>query len=674
MTVASLEIKRRTPFEGGAPFGDVGPYELLEGTAHFAIDPLSNANGPITDIELAPRDTEGRVPFSSDFAMLRPATPERGNGALLLDVVNRGNRTVLKNFNDVDPNVEATQQVQPGNGFLMRHGYTVAWCGWQPDLPPKPGLVGMREAPQAMGPGGRPLAGDILCWYQVDAPTDVLMLSHSDHRPHPPVDPGDPTATLYVSDHPNDAPRPIDRNKWSFVGGEDAHSEPHSVRMEGGFVPGRIYQLVYRTRGSTVVGLGFAAIRDIASFLKYAPADAGNPSAGALGLAYAFRRSQCGRFLRQYVHLGLNEDEQGRMALDGIISHVAGGMRGEFNLRLGQPSKDICFICPELFPFTDTMQRDPVTGETGSMLAALEQRGVVPRIMFINTSSEYWRGDAALIHTDLEAMTEAPEHNSVRRYHFAGTQHGSSHFPPPEGRPSDGVRGQLPYNSVDYNPLLRAALQNLDRWASLGEPAPPSVHPSLSAGTAVESASLAGKFATLPGVRPVGRPTRAIRLNYGVEAHAGRTTTLPPALGEEYPALVSDVDPDFNEVAGIRLPDIEVPVATYSGWNLRHPDNGGAHLVMGISGGLSGWMLPFAATKAERELAGDPRPSIEERYGSREAYTRLVDKAARGLVAQRYLLEEDLPEVMRKAAERYDYLVAGGRASDTDRREASARP
>jgi hypothetical protein len=658
IAVTSLEISHRTPFHGGVSFGDVGAYELLEGTAHFAIDPLSDVNTPITDLEHAPRDPEGNVRFSSDFALLRPADPNKGNGSLLLDVVNRGNKTILKNFNSSDPNLQPHEQMQPGNGFLMRHGYTLVWCGWQPDLPDTPGLVGMWTAPEALGPDGQSLSGNILGWYQVDAPTDTLPLSHSNHTTHAPVDPEEQAAALYVSDHPNDAPTLVAREDWSFVRGGPSDSEEWHAHLRSGFQPGRIYQLVYRSAGSTVVGLGMAAVRDIASFLKHAGPD-GNPVAGAIDHAYAFGRSQCGRFLRQYVHLGLNEDEAGRMALDGIIAHVAGGMRGEFNLRFGQPSKDICFICPELFPFTDTPQLDPFNGETGSMLARLETRGAVPKIMFINTSSEYWRGDAALIHTNLEDMSDAPEHGAVRRYHFAGTQHGSGEFPPMERRLGDGVRGRLPYNTVDYNPLLRAVLDSLHRWVTTDRPAPPSKHPSLDAGTAVETSALAPGFLALPAVQAIARPTRAMRLDYGPESHLGRTTTLPPDLGETYPALVSDIDDSYNEIAGIRLPDLQAPVATYTGWNLRHPENGGDDLIMGVSGGLSGWTLPLPATRNDRESSGDPRPSIEERYASRDEYLRQVRDAAQRLVAQRYVLEEDVPEIMAKAAGRYDHFTAG---------------
>jgi hypothetical protein len=656
LPLLELEITEESQFAGGESFGEVGPYRLLQGSAHFAVAPGSPRNRAITDLDLAPRDAQGRVRFSADFAMLQPANPELGNRRILFDVVNRGRKTALT-LNGVPTAADPTSPLMPGNGFLMRHGYTVVWCGWQADVPPAPGLVGL-QAPQALGPQG-PLSGPILCFFQCDEPTQVLSLSHRQHLPNPAADINDPSATLTVRDHPNEPRQPIARDQWSFVRVEDAREEPQPshIYMPSGFQPGRIYELVYRTTISRIVGLGFAAVRDTVSFLKHAPVGAGNPGAGSIDYAYGFGRSQSGRFLRQMIHLGFNEDEEDRMALDGIVPHVGGAMRGEFNLRFGQPSKDVCYIAPELFPFCDTPQVDPVTGQRGSLLASLEERGQVPKIMFTNTSAEYWRGDAALIHTDLATMTDAAESEWVRRYHFAGCQHGSGAFPPLEVRSGEGPRGRLPFNSVDYAPLLRAALMNLDRWVSQGEAPPPSRHPSLADHTAVESHTLLEKLARLPGVPIPPQVTRALRLDYGPEVHLGRTATLPPIAGQEYPALVSQLDDDCNEVAGIRLPDLQAPVATYTGWNLRHPDIGNPDLFIGISGGLAGWTLPFPATRAQREASGDPRLSIEERYSSRDEYLDRVQAAALGLIQEGYLLAEDLDEVMDRAALKYDYYM-----------------
>ncbi|PKB63829.1 MAG: hypothetical protein BZY80_05295 [SAR202 cluster bacterium Io17-Chloro-G2] len=659
MAVTRIEISSRSDFADGTAFGDVGPYEFLEGTAHFSVDPMNGRNMAITDLELAPRDANGKVGFSAHFALLQPVNSERGNRRLLFDVVNRGRKTALS-LNDVPAASDLLAPLQAGNGFLMRQGYTVGWCGWQADVPPTPGLIGL-HAPEAIGPNG-PLTGGILCQFQCNAPTQSFLLSHREHLPHPPVDLDDPTATLTVRDLPNSPPQSINRGDWSFIRVEDAGPEvdPSHVYMPQGFQPGKIYQLVYRTKGSTIVGLGFAAVRDTVSFLKHAPQSDGNPCAGPIEYGYAFGRSQSGRFLRQMIHLGLNEDEEERIALDGIIAHVAGGMRGEFNLRFGQPSQDICYIAPELFPFTDTEQKDPVTGETGSLLARMEERGKVPKMMFTNTSAEYWRGDAALIHTDLETMHDAPESPSVRRYHFAGSQHGAGEFPPLEVRENDGLRGHLPFNSVDYTPLLRAALDNLDRWVSNGEAAPASRHPSLSDGTAVESASLLSKFAQLPGVRVPAQITRAMRLDYGPEADLGRSTLLPGIQGEEFPALVSDLDDSYNERSGIRLPDLTVPVATYTGWNLRDASIGNPELFIGITGGLLGWTLPLPQTQSARESSGDPRLSIQERYSSRKEFLTQVEAAGRSLVDEGYMLAEDMERVVDRAGSKYDYFTSNG--------------
>ncbi|MDE2843175.1 MAG: alpha/beta hydrolase domain-containing protein [Chloroflexota bacterium] len=659
MAITELEITKRTSFASGESFGDVGPYELLEGTAYYAVSPTHPRNQGITDLDLAPANVSGMVEFTADFAMLQPVNPDRGNRRILFDVVNRGRKTALT-LNSVPTATDPTAPLEAGNGYLMRRGYTVVWAGWQADVPPTPGLIGL-HAPEAMGPEG-PLTGKIMCQFQCDQPSQVFLLADRQHLANPAADPEEAEATLTVRDLPNSPATPVDRGQWSFVRVEDEDLEPQHrhIYMPSGFEPGRIYQLVYTTTGSRIVGLGFAAMRDAVSFLKYAPATSGNPCLAGIEYAYAMGRSQSGRFLRQYIHTGINEDEEDRVALDGIIPHVAGGMRGEFNLRFGQPSKDVCYIIPEMFPFTDTPQSDPVTGAQGSLLDALEQRGNVPRIMFTNTSAEYWRGDAALIHTDLETLTDAPESPSVRRYHFAGCQHGSGDFPPLEIRPADGLKGHLPFNSVDYAPLSRAVLENLDRWVTTGEEPPASRHPSLNDGTAVESHTLLERFARLPGVRVPAETTRAIRLDYGPEAHLGRTTKLPADEGEEFPALVADLDESFNERGGIRLPDLSVPVATYTGWNLRDESIGNPNLFIGITGGLAGWTLPLPVTRDEREKTGDPRRSVEERYASREDYLEQVSRAAMELVGEGYLLEEDVEEVVDLAGRKYDHFVGDG--------------
>lgn len=652
MPVVSLDITQCSPFMEGQTFGDVGAYQLLEGRVQFAIDPLHTCNAAITDVTLAPRDAAGKVHFSAHFAMLQPVDPARGKHRMLFDVVNRGRKTALGMFNSAPRPLDPLAPIDPGNGFLMRHGYTVVWCGWQADVPALPGLMGL-QAPEALGPDGKPLEGQILCQFQADEGVPMFFLADRQHLPHPPATLDDPGAILQVRDHPNTPARSLPRDAWSFVQ-LDGSSEPHYIALEAGFEAGKVYQVVYTTRGSRIVGLGFAAVRDIVAFLKYASSADGNPCADTLDHAYALGVSQSGRFLRQMLHLGLNETEDARMALDGFIPHVAGGMRGEFNLRFGQPSKDVCYIIPELFPFTDTPQTDPVTGQHGALLERLEASGHMPKVMFTNTSAEYWRGDAALIHTDLAQMCDAPESAAVRRYHLAGAQHGPGVFPPLTVRPADGLRGALPFNTVDYTPLMRAALHNLDRWVTSGAAPPASCHPRLADGSAVSSHTLETTFSAIPGVRFPPRTLQAVRLDYGPETAQGRTLTLPAIEGEAYPALVAAIDADGNELAGIRLPDVSTPVATHTGWNLRHQEVGNPDLVIGITGGLAGWTHPFPATPEARQASGDPRRSIAERYSSRDDYLAQVRLATQTLIDQGYVLAEDLDGIVAGAGRRYD--------------------
>ena len=657
MAVVNLNVERTSLFAGGKSFGEVGQYQLLEGTVDFDVDPSAQVNDRVTDIHLGVSGKNGMVSFSSDFAILRPLESERGCRRIVFDVVNRGRKTVMGNFNSTDGSTDPVGPIDPGNGFLMRNGYTIVWCGWQYDVPMHQGLMGMR-APEAIEQGQR-LVGNILCQFQTNETTNYFLLADRVHTPHPPVDMEAPNAKLTVRNHPNSPSEDIDRSDFSFVRIDDDwyDSGATHVYKASGFEPGIIYQLVYETVGSPIVGLGFLAVRDIVSFLKHGLEQDGNPCAGGLDYAFAFGSSQSGRFLREMIYLGFNEDESGLIALDGIIAHVAGGMRGEFNLRFGQPSKDVCFIIPELFPFTELQQSDPRTGKTGALLSRLEKRQMVPKIMFTNTSAEYWRGDAALIHTNLEKLTDASEHESVRRYLFSGTQHGSGLFPPIDFREGDGVKGQIPFNMVDYAPLHRAALVNLDKWVSGESRPPPSCHPSLVCGTAMESKSILERFRSLPGVNVPIKTTMAMRLDYGPDTHLGRTTQLPAIEGETYPALVSNIDDDFNEIAGIRLPDIEVPLATSTGWNLRHDSIGNPELYIGITGGLAGWTKPFAPTKVLRQSIGDPRLSIEERYQSRENYVSLVEDSARLLVNKRYMLEEDVERISESAGLKFDFFT-----------------
>lgn len=379
---------------------------------------------------------------------------------------------------------------------------------------------------------------------------------------------------------------------------------------------------------------------------------AGNPCAGALDRVYVFGVSQTGRFLRHLLYLGLTADEEGREVFDAVVPHVAGARRGEFNLRFGQPSLNALQAMGSRFPFTDDEQVDPLTGERGGLLRRLRQRGRVPRVFTLNTSAEYSRGDASLVHTAVEGRHDVAPPAEVRIYALAGTQHMPATLPPPTADPNTGSRGLQPFNVVDYAPLLRAALVNLDRWVSEGVEPPPSTHPRLAGGTAVPAESTQDVFAAIPGVRFPDRVVRPTRLDFGPEADRGIASELPPKVGAPYPTYVSAVDADGNETAGIRPVELRAPLATYTGWNPRHPEQGAPGDLMAMMGSTLG----FPLTRGQREQTRDPRPAIEERYASRAAYQDAVRRAADELVRERWMLAEDVAAVVERAGQVWDWI------------------
>lgn len=662
MPVVSLEINSRQPLAQGAAFGGAGSYQQLDGRVHFAVDPNVPANSAITDIHLAPRDQQGRVTFSADFRIIQPVDPSLGNRKIFYEVVNRGNPTALRQFNDAGDGLDPTVSMEPGNGFLMRMGYTLAWCGWQHDVPHLPGRLTI-DVPEARDAGG-PVSGNIGVTFQPNATTQVKEVSDRLHRPYPANNLEDWNSVLTVREDDSSPAVVIPRDQWSFGRLEAGRFVPDAshIYLAQGFQAGKIYQVIYSTSTAPVVGLGLLATKDLVSFLRYQSADDGNPcaggphaggpAAGGIDRAYAFGRSQSGRFLRVFLYHALNQDEQRRTVFDCLLTMVAGGRRGEFNYRFGQPSPHSSHSVNNLFPFTDVEQTDPETGATGGLLSKMAGQGDLPKIFFINTSAEYWGGHAALIHTDVGGAKDITPYDSVRIYHFAGTQHGPGVLPlrDTEGD-SKTVHG---FNTVDYRPLLRAALTNMDRWVSQGEAPPDSRHPRIGDGTAVTQESVGKTFQTIPGAHLISPLPHNSRLDFGpVEGIFG---LLPPKVGKPYPNLVSAVDADGNELGGIRLPDLSVPLATHAGWNVRHPDMGGAGQFIKQIGST----IPFSATEKERQAAKDPRISIEERYPSREDYLAQVSRAAQDLVDQGYLLAEDLAAVTQHAAQRYDLFAKGG--------------
>jgi len=654
MPVATIDTASRRLYANGRTFGDVGAYDRIDGVITFAVDPTSEVNAPIVDLALAPTDEDGNVRFRSEFSLLLPADPapqsDTANRRLLVDVVNRGNGRAIHAFNLTSPNDDPVDPV--GDGFLMRQGYTLVSIGWQWDVPPNPNLLHL-EAPHALI-DGQPIQGQTAIEIRPHAPERTRLLANRAHAPYPAADLDQPTARLLVRDWEDGPDTEFPRAAWRFARETNSGAVEHSLNhiyLDSGFAPGRVYQLVYQAEGAPVVGTGLLAIREIASFLR--TPSALNPTQG-FDRVYAYGISQTGRMLRHLLHLGLNLDEDGGIAYDGLLPHVAGGRRGEFNHRFAQPSQQSFPGFGHLFPFADEPTVDPYSERTGGLLDRIRSLNATPKVIYTNSGAEYWRGDGSLVHIDPAGTHDLQPAPETRIYHLAGTQHIAGAMPPSTATGGDGARPRYPTGIVDYRPLLRAALANLDAWVTDAVEPPPSRHPRLDDNTAISRSAALASLPQIPGFdRPDPDRLWVVRTtDLGPDASSG-IGAYPVVEGETYPAFVSALDEDGNELAGLRLPDLTVPVATNLPWNLRHPDSGTPEQIVPMIG--SSHLFP--PTEAARAATSDPRPSLEQRYPTRDGYLTEVRAAARALVDARYLLEEDIELLVTNAAARYDFAI-----------------
>ncbi len=657
MPAIEIEITRREPYAGGEEFGATGAYQRIDGTVTFAVDPNHEANRPIVDLELAPVDASGRVRFRSDFVIVTPQEPARGNGSLIVDVTNRGRHRVIPTFNRQEQ--PSPRELPPGDGFLFHHGYSVVSIGWQWDVHRDDGLLAI-DAPLAQV-DGQSVRGQAVVEIRPSAVEHTRLLANRTHRPYPVADPDDPSARLLVRAWEDGPESEVPRAAWRFAceTADGVVPSDRHIYFEEGFQPGKIYRVVYTATEAWVVGTGLLAVREIASFLR-TPSEL-NPCEAGFDRAYAWGFSQTARLLRHFIYLGLNLDEAGQVAFDGMLVHVAGGRRGEFNHRFAQPSQQSEPGFGQIFPFADEPLTDPLTGQTAGLLDRTRALGAMPRMIYTNSSAEYWRGDGALVHVDPAGQRDLEPAPETRIYHFAGTQH-SAGLLPQHRDGVEGVRGRYGSNVVDYRPLLRAALQHLDSWVMDGVEPPPSRHPRIDDGTAVDRVRVLDRL-PLPGfATPDPERLWVLRtIDLGPDADHG-IGRYPVVEGATYAAPVSDIDDTGNEVAGIRLPDLSVPVATHLGWNPRDPETGAPEQIIPMLGSSHF----FAPTRANREAAGDPRPSIEERYASREDYLAQVHAAVDRLVTERYLLPEDIDIVVRACAERYDLAMSATLGAGTE--------
>ena len=620
--VIRLDITSREPYAADAP-GRIGPYERLRGRVVYALDPDHEANARIVDLAAAAPNETGRVEFYADVEIVVPVDRSQAQPTVLYEVNNRGRRLW-----GADP-------------FLLSRGYVMVSSGWIAEVPVSPDLLRL-EAPVANDDDGVNVVGTVRADFVTDAPAERLRVSGQ--LSYEPIASSVAEATLTRRLREMDAPELIARDRWRLLVTEPPREEGSGlvelqVDLDGGFEPGVVYELIYEARGAVVQGAGFAAIRDLVSLLKH-DTSALNPLRGADGRPLAERvigqgLSQSGRALRMFLHEGFNADEQGRQVFDGVMPVIAGGGQGFFNHRFASPTRTNTqhsgHLYPaDVFPFTYGDETDPFTGRSDGILRRARASGTLPKVMHLDSASEYWHRSGSLVVTDPAGERDSVIPPEVRVYVFGGTQHG------PAARPHD--RGQLPPSPTVFRPFQQTLFLALDRWITDGAPPPPSVHPRIADGTLVAWQEDKSGWTPLPNVRYPTVIQQPELLDYGKSFAKQRRIDRHPPLrtGKRYGVRVPALDRDNNERGVLRMPSVAVPLATFTGWNLRNPAIGAPGELLRLTGGR----IPFSRTAADRERSGDPRAAVTERYSSFDAYLERYMAAAGELEAAGYLLPE----------------------------------
>ena len=658
----SLEVRiaQRGPFADSHEFGESGAYERLVGRVHFAVDPRAPAQAGIVDIDKAPLNADGLVEFSADLCILKPRDMARGNRRLFFGYGNRGNKRELQFFNDAPASNDPRTLADAGNGFLLRRGYALVWAAWEGDLLPGDGRL-VLDVPVASD-GDRPITGLVRSEYIAAASgITTFPLSGKASTLSYPTHSMDPRNHCFTRRRYAESERiPVAPDDWSFArveGGQglDAQGSETAVvpsdiniHLPHGFEPGWIYELVYTARDPRVHGLGHVVVRDLVSFLKHEARDSAgnaNPLGDNVDKAYCWGRSQTGRCIRDFLHRGYNADAAGRKVFDGALPHVSGGGLMWMNHRFasvvspaGQQYEDH-WNCADRFPFSYAESTDHLTGRTD---AILKRPDTDPLVLHTQTATEYWQRRGSLVHTDSQG-NDLAQPDTVRVYLWASSQH----FADPNRKvPSTG--GCQHYtNVVQTSMLFRAMLDSLDAWASHGTPPPDSRIPLRADGTLVPYAQWREMFPAIPGVAiPCGANSLPL-MDFGPDFEGGISSKEPPDITDArgYAILVPAVNEDGNDIAGVRAPMVQAPLGTYTGWNLRSRGHGHGAMYL-----FDGSYLPLADTTEERRMTGDPRPSVIERYADAGEYARAIEKAARSLVEEGLLLEEDVERCVAGAA------------------------
>ncbi|MEA3139339.1 MAG: hypothetical protein QOK23_1508 [Gammaproteobacteria bacterium] len=652
--VERIEVTERVPFASGTAFGETGAYEKIRGVAYFALAPGTPANAPIVDLNHAPRDADGKVRFASEFLMLRPI--RRVESTLIYDVNNRGGIAILGQVNgNVPLHNDPSTVADAGDGFLMRHGFTLLFSAWTWDVAPQ----GPSDKPLVFSPPvardhrGRSIFGKVQNEFTVQSTREIAVYAGMRGLTYEPAMPDDPQASLTERAHPNDARRVIARSQWRFLPPAQPGG-PGQVSMKGGFQPGLLYELTYTAKDPKVTGAGLAGIRDLLVYLReHSFEDAPPP-----GTLLIFGISQSARLIGRMLHDGLDVGENGELAFDGAYLEVpGGGGSAGFNSRFVQPTRHPSLLeehdyPSDAFPFTSAPAADPVTGKQASTLDhARDRHGRLPKVMIANTSTEYWNRDASLLTTSSDGRRDIEPASNVRVYAFMGAQHyvGRS-------------RTREPFTScvstTDHYLPMRALLLALQRWTVANIAPPPNAFPRITDGTLVTVEKYASLFPNHLELTPPTLNLREPRLDFGSSFERdGVPSRVPPLHGAEFGTLVPAPDADGNDRGGVRMIELEVPLGTHTGWNLRSPATGFGWATARFDGSFS----PFLRTRAD--APEDPRVTLAERYSNRNAFEALARQAAARQEAAGFLLNEDVERAVGENLGLYDRIMTRDQAS-----------
>ena len=608
ITDFALEVVE-SPALGGRHFGAAGQYEWLRGVVEGAIDPADPRHRHIVNLDRAPRNDAGRVEYRATVEVYRPLDMSRWNRAIFHTVANRGRGGAAETA-------------------LLERGFAFVRVGWQGDLTPTASNI-VAYLPVATNDDRSPIVGPAL---------EEFIFNDGERRSRARLT--YPAASLEArggmlsvratQDARRERP---DGLRWRYAGEREIE-----IDRPAGFDGGAIYEFIYQARDPIVLGIGFAAMRDAISFLRYETADAAgnaNPLAtgdGPARTAMSLGISQSGRMLRDFLYQGFNEDTAGRIVFDGMHPNIAGSRKTFTNYQFGQPGRwqkqHEDHVYPgDQFPFTYATLTDPLTGRTDGLLERCRASGTCPKILHSDGEAELWQARASLVVTDPAGEhVELPD--NVRVYLLAGTQHGGGpgvHTQPP-GR---GMCQNLtnPLALADTRTALSVALHE---WVAKGVEPPASRFPTVAGGGLVASHAVA--FPDIPGATYSG--------SYN-PLHVADHRSLPPMQGDAYTVLVGRVDADGNMVDGVRHPNLAAPIGTHTGWNLRR-----AGFAEGAQCAGAGSFIPFAPTEAARRASGDPRPSFEARYADHAAYVEAISEAADALVRERLLLPADAERIV----------------------------